>query len=55
MTTDWTPYAAAQALLEIFPALGRLMSVRLRESGAHVADRECGGSQDDRGDEPTSS
>lgn len=37
MIPDWTPYVAAQSLLELFPGLGRLMTVRLREAGEEEA------------------
>lgn len=37
MTTDWTPHATAQALLEIFPTLGHFLSTRLREEGEEEA------------------
>lgn len=37
MTNDWTPYVAAQALLEIFPGLGRLLASYMRENGEEEA------------------
>ena len=37
MEENWTPYAAAKALLEIFPGLGRLMASWMRASGEEEA------------------
>src|SRR5450432_3338010 len=37
MADDWTPYAAAKALLEIFPSMGRLISSWMRTSGEEEA------------------
>ncbi len=37
MTQSWTPYVTAQALLEILPELGRLIAVRIRETGEEEA------------------
>jgi len=37
MAENWTPNAAAQALLEIFPIMGRLMASWMRASGEEEA------------------
>ena len=37
MESDWTPRTIAHALLETFPAIGRLMSVRMRALGEEEA------------------
>lgn len=37
MTQTWTPEETARAMLEVFPNLGRLMHVRMRETGEEEA------------------
>ena len=37
MDNDWTPYATAQALLEILPGMGRLIASWMRSSGEEEA------------------
>jgi DNA-binding MarR family transcriptional regulator len=37
MTDQWTSYETAKALLESFPLIGRIMAVRMRESGEDEA------------------
>ena len=37
MQDEWTPYAAAKSLMEIFPSMGRLMASWMRASGEEDA------------------
>ncbi|MFN8450254.1 MAG: MarR family transcriptional regulator [Anaerolineae bacterium] len=37
MTSDWTPYVTAQAMLDILPGFGRLIGSRIRDSGEEEA------------------
>jgi len=37
MTQDWTPESTAQAMLEVFPGLGRVVAVRMRDTGEEEA------------------